>query len=97
MPYVQQYTYLDGSWHAIGWGEHTQCGIVIPFGNGYGPLPDGAKGHCGPDTKIGESEIEDADPAEGKAKADEAAAQRVGESVETVEPKGKKAKDASTA
>lgn len=70
MSYDQQYTYLDDAWHAIGWGEHTQCGLVIPQGNGYGDLPDGAKAHCGPDTKIAESEVE-SDPAENKAKLDE--------------------------
>ena len=71
MTYEQQYTYLDGAWHAIGWGEHTQCGLVIPMNNGYGDLPDGAKAHCGPDTKIAEAEVEDADPVANKAKLDE--------------------------
>ena len=84
MPYEQQYTFLDGKWHAIGWSEHTQCGIVIPFGNGYGDLPDKAKAHCGPDTKTAETTVDDADPIANKAVADEEAAKKVGESVETV-------------
>jgi hypothetical protein len=71
MSYDQQYTFLDDAWHAIGWGEHTQCGLVIPMGNGYGDLPDKAKAHCGPDTKISETQVEDADPVENKAKIDE--------------------------
>jgi hypothetical protein len=83
MPYVQQYTFLDGKWHAIGWSEHTQCNLEIPFGNGYGPLPDKAKAHCGPDTKIAEDSTDD-DPAANKAVADEEAAKRVGLPVESV-------------
>jgi len=70
MSYTQQYTYLDGEWHAIGWSEHTQCGLVIPFGNGYRELADGEKAHCGPDTKIAETEVEDADPVANKAMAE---------------------------
>jgi hypothetical protein len=84
MSYEQQYTYLDGEWHAIGWSEHTQCGLVIPFGNGYRELAEGEKAHCGPDTKIAEAEVEDADPVANKAVVD-------GEA-EPPKAKGKKAK-----
>lgn len=48
MSYVQQYTELDGAWHAIGEDETTYCGLVIPHGNGYRPLEEGEKPHCGP-------------------------------------------------
>ena len=75
MPYEQAYTFLDGKWHAIGWGEHTQCNLAIPFGNGYVTnLPDDLKPHCGPDTKITEAEPKEADPVASKAKADEVSA-----------------------
>lgn len=72
MSYDQKYTSIDGTWHAIGWSEHTVCGIVIPHGNGYvTDLPDKKKPHCGPDTKTSET-TKDTDPVENKAVADEA-------------------------
>ena len=44
MSYEQQYTSLDDTWHAIGLGEHTVCGLEIPHGNGWVTvLPDGEK------------------------------------------------------
>lgn len=48
MSYIQQYTVLDKRWHAIGEDETTYCGLVIPHGNGYAPLPGGETAHCGP-------------------------------------------------
>lgn len=85
MSYEQAYTLIDGAWHAIGWSEHTQCNLVIPFGNGYvTELPDGKKAHCGPDTKITETEAEKPDPEASKAVADELSAQKVGVPVESV-------------
>lgn len=59
MTYEQKYTELDGKWHAIGFGETTVCGIVIPHGNGYSLLPDGKKSHCGPAPETGETGVEE--------------------------------------
>jgi hypothetical protein len=67
MTYEQKYTELEGGWHAIGAGEYTVCGIAIPFGNGYSLLPDKAKAHCGPDTKVDYREPKDADKQDDKS------------------------------
>lgn len=42
-----KYTELDGKWHAIAEGEHTECGLVIPHGNGW-QRDAPKKAHCGP-------------------------------------------------
>jgi len=48
MSYQTKYTELDGKYHAIGQGEHTECGEVIPHGNGWVyDLPAKSKLHCG--------------------------------------------------
>ena len=66
MSYTQQYTELDGAWHAIAEDEHTYSGLPIPHGNGYSLLPDKVKAHCGPDTKVEEPVVEEVveEPAE---------------------------------
>lgn len=41
-----KYTEIDGKAHLIVEGEHTECGLVIPHGNGWVKEPEG-KVHCG--------------------------------------------------
>lgn len=94
MSYDQKYTELDGTWHAIGWSEHTQCGIVIPMGSGYGLLPDKAKAHCGPDTKISETTV-DGEPVakpEDDVEASPLASDGPSSAVTATKPKAKSGK-----
>lgn len=46
MSYEDKYTEIDGKYHLIAEDETTDCGLVIPHGNGWVyELPEKAKLH----------------------------------------------------
>lgn len=86
------YTEIDGTWHTIGEGEVTLCGLRLPYPGAkwQRSVPDGL--HCGDDdplVKLAQGEEPENVP-EGKTVAEAAAMEAVAPPKKTAKAKAKK-------